>query len=77
MIMVVISFFPLRGELYLSTAGFTGMTAASPAFYYFNHIITQYQIQLPVKWHRYGHIRKNIPDCRHLLFLGKYEKYTG
>ncbi|OGN88048.1 MAG: hypothetical protein A2158_03195 [Chloroflexi bacterium RBG_13_46_14] len=58
--MMMTSFYPLRGILYLSAAGFAWMAAATLALYYLDHIITDNQIQLPVKWHRYGHICENI-----------------
>jgi hypothetical protein len=60
MLMMVTSFYPLRGALYLSAPGLAGMSAASLAFYYLDHIVSKNQIQLPVKRHRYSHIRKNI-----------------
>jgi len=60
MIMMMTAFSPLRGVLYLSATGFAGMTAASLALCYLDHIIAEYQIQFPVKRHWYGHICENI-----------------
>ena len=60
MIMVVTSFHPLRGALYLSATRFSGMTAAALMLYYLDHIVAEDQIQLPVKRHRYCHICENI-----------------
>jgi hypothetical protein len=60
MIMMMTSFHPLRGVLYLSATGFAGVTAATLTLYYLDHIIAENQVQLPVKRHRYSHICENI-----------------
>ena len=49
----------------LSASGLTRVTAAALPFQYFDHIVTEDEVQFPVKRHRYGHICKKISQTGH------------